>query len=183
MPKLHQLFWSFFKIGTFTIGGGYAMIPLMEREIVDRRQWMDRESFMDIMSVSQAMPGIFAVNMATNVGYRMRGHRGVVVSIIGNIAMPILIILGFATCFRFLKDNPAFEAVFKGIRPAVVALIAAPVFNMAKTAKISWRNCWIPLAAMLLIYLLGLSPVWIILSAIIGGALYSKYLEKKEVQP
>lgn len=158
------------------------MIPLMEREIVDRRQWMDRESFMDIMAVSQAMPGIFAVNMATNVGYRMRGHRGVVVSIIGNIAMPIFIILGFATCFRFLKDNPAFEAIFKGIRPAVVALIAAPVFNMAKTAKISWRNCWIPLAAMLLIYLLGLSPVWIILSAIIGGVLYSKYLEKKEVQ-
>ncbi len=182
MPKLHELFWSFFKIGTFTIGGGYAMIPLMEREIVDRRQWMDRESFMDIMAVSQAMPGIFAVNMATNVGYRMRGHRGVVVSIIGNIAMPIFIILGFATCFRFLKDNPAFEAIFKGIRPAVVALIAAPVFNMAKTAKISWRNCWIPLAAMLLIYLLGLSPVWIILSAIIGGVLYSKYLEKKEVQ-
>lgn len=182
MPKLHELFWSFFKIGTFTIGGGYAMIPLMEREIVDRRQWMDRESFMDIMAVSQAMPGIFAVNMATNVGYRMRGHRGVVVSIIGNIAMPIFIILGFATCFRFLKDNPAFEAIFKGIRPAVVALIAAPVFNMAKTAKISWRNCWIPLAAMLLIYLIGLSPVWIILSAIIGGVLYSKYLEKKEVQ-
>ncbi len=180
MPKLYELFWSFFKIGTFTIGGGYAMIPLMEREIVDRRKWMDRESFMDIMVVSQALPGIFAVNMATNVGYRLRGYRGVAVSIIGNILVPILIILGFATCFRFLKDNPVFEAVFKGIRPAVVALIAAPVFNMARTAGISWRNCWIPLLACGLIYFAGLSPIWVILATILGGVLYSYKKDRKE---
>lgn len=180
MPKLYELFWSFFKIGTFTIGGGYAMIPLMEKEIVDRRNWMNREEFMDILVVSQAMPGIFAVNMATNVGYKLRGHKGVWVSIIGNIAIPILIILGFATCFRFLKGNAAFEAIFKGVRPAVVALIAAPVFNMAKTAKISWRNCWIPLSAMLLIYLLGVSPVWIIAATILGGVLYSIWKKRKE---
>ena len=180
MPKLYELFWSFFKIGTFTIGGGYAMIPLMEKEIVDRRKWMNREDFMDILVVSQAMPGIFAVNMATNIGYRLRGHKGVLASIIGNIAIPILIILGFATCFRFLKGNAAFEAIFKGVRPAVVALIAAPVFNMAKTAKISWRNCWIPLSAMLLIYLLGVSPVWIIAVTILGGVLYSIWKKRKE---
>ena len=174
MPKLYELFWSFFKIGTFTIGGGYAMIPLMEKEIVDRRKWIDREEFMDIMVVSQAMPGIFAVNMATNIGYRLRGHKGVLASIIGNIAIPILIILGFATCFRFLKGNAAFEAIFKGVRPAVVAL------NMAKTAKISWRNCWIPLSAMLLIYLLGVSPVWIIAVTILGGVLYSIWKKRKE---
>ena len=151
------------------------MIPLMEKEIVDRRQWIDREAFMDILAVSQAMPGIFAVNMATNVGYRLRGFKGSLAAIIGNIAIPILIIIAIATFFQSLKDNATFEAIFKGIRPAVVALIAAPVFNMAKTARISWRNCWIPIVAAGLIYLLGISPIWIILVTILGGILYGRW--------
>lgn len=157
------------------------MIPLMEKEIVDRRHWLDKDEFLDILAVSQSLPGVFAVNMATNVGYRMRGFRGAVFAILGNIAMPIVIILGFATCFRYLQDNPVFEAVFKGIRPAVVALIAAPVFRMAKTAKISWRNFWIPLVAATLIYLLGIPPTWIVLSALAGGFLYGHLKERKEV--
>lgn len=182
MAKHYELFWSFFKIGTFTIGGGYAMIPLMEKELVDRRQWLGREEFMDILAVSQALPGVFAVNMATSVGYRLCGYTGAAASIVGNILMPVLIILGFATCFRFLRDNPIFEAVFKGIRPAVVALIAAPVFNMAKTAKVSWRNFWIPVVAAVLIYLLGVSPMWIVLAAIIGGLVYGRLKNGKEAR-
>ncbi|MCQ2276657.1 MAG: chromate transporter [Bacteroidales bacterium] len=182
MAKHYELFWSFFKIGTSTIGGGYAMIPLMEKELVDRRQWLGREEFMDILAVSQALPGVFAVNMATSVGYRLRGYTGAAASIVGNILMPVLIILGFATCFRFLRDNPIFEAVFKGIRPAVVALIAAPVFNMAKTAKVSWRNFWIPVVAAVLIYLLGVSPMWIVLAAIIGGLVYGRLKNGKEAR-
>lgn len=181
MAKIHELFWSFFKIGAFTIGGGYAMIPLMEKELVDRRQWLSREEFLDILSVSQALPGVFAVNMATSIGYKLRGFRGSVFSILGNILVPILIILGFATCFQFLKDNAIFEAIFKGIRPAVVALIAAPVFNMGKTAKVRWSNCWIPVAAALLIYLLGVSPMWIVGAAILGGYIYGKIKKQKEV--
>lgn len=182
MAKHYELFWSFFKIGAFTIGGGYAMIPLMEKELVDHRQWLGREEFMDILAVSQALPGVFAVNMATSVGYRLRGYTGAAASIVGNILMPVLIILGFATCFRFLRDNPIFEAVFKGIRPAVVALIAAPVFNMAKTAKVSWRNFWIPVVAAVLIYLLGVSPMWIVLAAIVGGLAYGRLKNGKEAR-
>lgn len=182
MAKLHQLFWSFFKIGTFTIGGGYAMIPLMEKELVDRRKWLSKEEFMDLLAVSQALPGVFAVNMATSVGYRLRGAWGSIVSIVGNIFIPILIILGFATSFRYLKDNTLLESIFKGIRPAVVALIAAPVFSMAKTAKVRWSNCWIPLVSMLLIYLLGVSPMWIILAAIVGGLCYGYFQRRKEAQ-
>lgn len=155
------------------------MIPLMEKELVDRRQWLSREEFMDILAVSQALPGVFAVNMATSVGTRLHGGKGAVAAIIGNILMPIIIILGFATCFRFLSDNPWFEAVFKGIRPAVVALIAAPVFNMAKTAKISWRNGWIPVVALILIYLLGVSAMWVVLAAIVGGFCYGKLKQRK----
>ena len=163
MTKLHELFWTFFKIGAFTIGGGYAMIPLMEQEIVDKRKWLNKEEFMDTMSLAQSMPGVFAVNMATNIGFRTRGFVGAFTAIMGNVLMPILLILVLAIFFRQFSDNPIVESIFKGIRPAVVALIAAPVFNMAKTAKISWSNFWIPVVATLLIWLLGVSPVIIIL--------------------
>ena len=179
MATCAELFVSFFKIGTFTIGGGYAMIPLMEKELVDRRQWISREEFLDMMALSQAMPGIFAGNMATSLGYKLRGVRGALAAIAGNILVPIGIILLLAIFFHHFQDNRIVEAVFKGIRPAVVALIAAPVFKMAKTAKLSWHNCWIPIAAALLIWLLGISPVWIILAAAAGGFIYGKIKERR----
>lgn len=182
MRTLVELFVSFFKIGAFTIGGGYAMIPLMERELVDRRAWLDRETFLDVMAVSQALPGIFAVNMATQVGYRKRKVAGSVAAVLGNVLVPVLIILALAILFRHAHGNAVVEAVFKGVRPAVVALIAAPVFNMAKTAKVSWRNCWIPVAAALLIYLLGVSPTWVVLAAIAGGFLYGHLHQRKEAR-
>ena len=148
------------------------MIPLMERELVDRRGWISRDEFLDMMSLSQAMPGVFAVNMATSIGYRMGGMRGVVAAIAGNIMMPIALILLLAMFFHHFRDNAVVEHIFMGLRPAVVALIAAPVFRMAAAAKVSWRNCWIPVVAALLVWLLGVSPVWVILAAIAGGAAY-----------
>lgn len=180
MVQLHEIFWSFLKIGTFTIGGGYAMIPLMEKELVKRRKWLSDEEFLDTLTISQALPGVFAVNMATSIGGRLRGTAGAASAIVGNILMPVLIILGFAMGFAFLRGNALLEAIFKGIRPAAVALIAAPVFTMAKTAKVSWRNCWIPIAAALLIFLLGISPAWIIMATIFGGLLYGIYNKRKE---
>ena len=178
LAKLIQLFWSFFKIGTFTIGGGYAMIPLMEKELVVRHQWITKADFLDILSLSQAMPGVFAVNMATNIGYRLRGIRGAIISVIGNILMPILMILALAMFFHYFSDNQIVESIFKGIRPAVVALIAAPVFTMMRTAGISWRNFWIPVVAALLIWIWGVSPVLVILVAAGAGFVYGKWMKK-----
>ena len=174
-----KLFWSFFKIGTFTIGGGYAMIPMMEEELVNNRQWLSQEEFLDLLSISQAMPGVFAVNMATSVGHRILGKRGAVISIIGNIAVPICIILLLAIFFRHFRGNATMEKIFWGIRPTVVALIAAPVFRMAKTAGINWKNCWIPIVATLLIWLVGVSPIWIILATIIGGTLWGMHIRSE----
>ncbi|MCF0206243.1 MAG: chromate transporter [Bacteroidales bacterium] len=179
MTKHYQLFWSFFKIGSFTIGGGYAMIPLMEKEIVDERHWLEKEDFIDIMSLSQAMPGVFAVNMATNVGYRLKGVGGAVSAVLGNIIVPILLILALAMFFRQFSENEIVESIFMGIRPAVVALICAPVFKMAKTAKISWGNFWIPILAALLIWCFGVSPVLIILAAGLCGFLYGRLKSRK----
>jgi len=159
------------------------MIPLMEKELVDRHGWITSEEFMEIITLSQTMPGIFAANMATHIGWKLRGVPGAVISVLGNILVPILIILALAAGLHYMQGNLIVEAIFKGVRPVVVALIAAPVFRMAKTAHISRYNFWIPVIAALLIWLLGVSPIWVILVAGIGGFVYGKYLEKKEVQP
>lgn len=168
------LFSSFLKIGMFTIGGGYAMIPLMEEELVDRRKWLTREEFLDQLALSQSMPGVLAVNMATGVGYRLRGWRGAVSAIAGNIAVPIALILLLAMLFREFGGNVWVERFFMGVRPAVVALIAAPVFRLASSAGITWRTCWIPILAALLIWLFDVSPIFVILVAALGGFLWGK---------
>ena len=173
MVKYCDIFWSFFKVGSFTIGGGYAMIPLMQRELVVRHRWMDETEFLDLVALSQAMPGVFAVNMATVVGQRLRGLRGSAVAILGNILMPILFILLLAIFFRAFRDNVVVERIFLGLRPAVVALIAAPVFTLARSAKVTWRNVWIPILSALLILLFGVNPVVVILAAALAGYLYS----------
>ncbi len=167
-----ELFLSFWKIGAFTIGGGYVMIPIMEQELVDRRGWLTREEFLDYMSLSQAMPGVFAVNMATCVGRRLGGMKGVLCAVLGNILMPIALILLLAMFFHLFRDNVVVDRIFMGLRPAVVALIAAPVFRLAKSAKLSWSSCWIPIVAALLIWLFDVSPIWIVLAAIGGGMLW-----------
>jgi chromate transporter len=179
MVKYCELFYSFLKIGTFTVGGGYAMIPLMEEELVDKRQWMSREEFLDQLALSQSMPGVLAVNMATGLGYRLRGMRGAVSAIAGNIVMPIVFILVLALLFREFRDNIYVERFFMGVRPAVVALIAAPVFRLGQSAKIGWKDCWIPIVAALLIWLFDVSPILIILAAVALGFAYGRIVNKK----
>ncbi|MBO4482122.1 MAG: chromate transporter [Bacteroidales bacterium] len=176
MVKYCELFYSFLKIGTFTIGGGYAMIPLMEQELVDRRQWMSREEFLNQLALSQSMPGVLAVNMATGLGYRLRGIRGAISAIAGNIVMPIVFILILAMLFRHFRDNVYVERFFMGVRPAVVALIAAPVFRLAKSANITFATCWIPILSALLIWLFDVSPILIILAAALLGFAYGRFI-------
>lgn len=175
-----QLFASFCKIGAFTIGGGYAMIPLMEQELVDKLRCMSREEFLDLLSVVQALPGVFAVNMASSVGYSMRGIKGSVAAIIGTIIVPIAAIILLAMFFRHFRDNEIVERIFKGVRPVVVALIAAPVVRLAATAQVSWRNVWMPITAALLIWLLGVSPIWIVAATLLLGVVtWIAFVRKK----
>lgn len=168
------VFGTFFKIGLFTIGGGYAMVPLIEEEIVNKKQWIAREDFIDLMAVAQSVPGVFAVNFSIFIGYKLRKFPGALAMALGTILPSFLIILGIALFFQEFKQYEAVENIFKGIRPAVVALIAAPTFSMAKSAKINKYNVWIPVASALLIWLFGVSPVYIIALAGIGGFVYGK---------
>lgn len=175
-----RLFWIFAKIGAFTLGGGFAMVPLMEREIVANHHWLTKEEFMDILILSQTSPGIFAVNMASHIGYKIYGKRGGLVGAAG-VALPaILCILLIAMCFRQFKDIVYVEKFFMGLRPAVVALIVSPVFSMAKSAKLTLNTLWIPIVAAVLISFLGVSPVYIILAAGVGGFLYGRFMGGKE---
>jgi chromate transporter len=172
MNIYREVFCTFFKIGAFTIGGGYAMVPLIEREVVTKRGWIKEEEFIDLLAVAQASPGVLAVNISIFIGYRLRGIRGSIVTALGTILPSFLIILAIALFFQQFQHNPIVERIFKGIRPAVVALIAAPTFTMARSARISWHNVWIPVVSALLIWLLGFSPIWIIIAAGVGGYLY-----------
>ena len=161
-----ESFGIFFKIGAFTIGGGYAMVPLIENEIVTKRKWIAQEDFVDLLAISQSAPGILAVNISIFIGYK--------ITALGTILPSVIIILAIALFFHNFKDNVIVERIFKGIRPAVVALIAVPTFSMAKSARINRYTIWIPIVSALLIWLLGFSPIWIIIAAGVGGFLWGK---------
>lgn len=172
------MFFTFFKIGLFTLGGGYAMIPLIEEEVVNRHKWMTREELLDVIAIAQSCPGVFAINVSTFVGYRLRKTRGAVTTALGTALPSFIIILLIAMFFRRFQENPYVAAIFRGIRPAVVALIAVPTFNMARSARIGLSNCWIPVAGALAIWALGVSPIFIIIIAGLGGWLYGRVTGK-----
>ena len=167
-------FRTFFKIGMFTLGGGYAMIPIIEAEVVDKYKWISREEFIDIVAVAQSCPGVLAINMSTFIGYKLRKTRGAIVTCLGACLPSFLIILLIAMFFHQFMDIPWIAAMFRGIRPAVVALIAVPTFILARRTGINWRNAWIPIVSALLIWLCGVNPIWIIIAAGIGGWLYGR---------
>ena len=174
-----ELFTTFFKIGLFTFGGGYAMIPLIQKEVVDRHAWMSAEELLDVIAIAQSCPGVFAINVSTFVGYRTAGIRGALCSIIGTSLPSFIIILLLAMFFNTFSENRVVAALFRGVRPAVVALIAVPTFNMAKSARVGWTSCWIPIVSALLIWALGVSPIVIIVAAGVGGYAYGRIKDKK----
>ena len=177
---LKTLFYTFFRIGLFTLGGGYAMIPLIEAEVVDKRRWIDKTLFMDLIAVAQSCPGVFAINLSIFIGYRLRGVKGAALATLGTALPSLLIILAVAMFFQNFQNVPWVAATFAGIRPAVVALIAIPTWNMARRAGINLMNCWIPIGSAMLIWLLGVNPIYIILAAGVGGYLYGQFLKPSE---
>ena len=177
---LKTLFYTFFRIGLFTLGGGYAMIPLIEAEVVDKRKWIDKTLFMDLIAVAQSCPGVFAINLSIFIGYRLRGVKGAALATLGTALPSLFIILAVAMFFQNFQNVPWVAATFAGIRPAVVALIAIPTWNMARRAGINLMNCWIPIGSAMLIWLLGVNPIYIILAAGVGGYLYGQFLKPSE---
>ena len=184
-----QLFTTFFKIGAFTFGGGWAMISLIEREIVDKYHWIKREDFLDLIAVAQSLPGIIAVNIAATVGDKVKGNKGSIIAALGTILPSFIIILAIDIFLTpdFIKNNRVISSIFMGIRPAVVALIVAPVLTSAKAAGITLKTVWIPLVVALMISIdVGFvsNPILYILLGGLGGFLFwwipTRKLNKKK---
>ena len=175
MPtSLLKLFSTFFKIGLFTFGGGYAMIPLIEREVVQRYRWVSDTEFVDLLAIAQSAPGVFAVNISVFIGNKLRGMRGALSAAVGCVLPSVVIILLIALFFSRFRHIEVVNNIFMGIRPVVVALIAVPVFNVARSAGIGWSTLWIPVLSALLIVAFGVSPIYIILIAGIAGFVFGK---------
>src|SRR5574344_879817 len=165
--RAENIYWesfkTFFKIGLFTIGGGYAMIPLIEAEVIDKKKWIGKDEFMDLLAIAQSTPGIFAINISIFVGYKLKRVKGAIFTAFGTALPSFIIILLIAMFFHQFQDNKT-----------VAALIAVPTFNMAKKAKLGLKTAWIPAACALLIWLVGISPILIILIAGICGYFFGK---------
>lgn len=178
-----KLFLSFFKIGAFTFGGGWAMISLIEREIVDKYRWIDKGEFLDLIAVSQSLPGVMAVNVAVAVGDKLRGIRGAVAASIGCVLPSFMLILLIAIFLTpdMIKNNPTLSSIFMGIRPAVVALIIAPVISSAKASGIGWKTAIIPIGVALLIYsklpVISNPILYIVLGGFFGWLWYSRHVK------
>ncbi len=182
MREYWNIFITFAKIGAFTIGGGYAMIPLIQKEVVDKKKWISSSDFIDMIAIAQSAPGILAVNISILVGYKLKKNSGSVVASIGATLPSFLMILLIAMFFRQFQHIEWIQKMFMAIRPAVVALIAVPVFTTAKSVGINLKTIVIPIAAALLIWLWGVSPVYIIIAAGLGGLAYGHFSREKSTK-
>ena len=172
------LFLTFAKIGMFTIGGGYAMIPLIEREIVNKK-WMTKNDFMEMFALTQSLPGVFAVNISIFVGYKLHKVKGSLVCALATILPSFVIMMLIAMFFARFQDNQTMIRIFNGIRPAVVALIVFPCISAVRALKLKYWQLVLPAIATLLIWQCGLSPVYIVLAGIAGGLIYTLWLKDK----
>ena len=177
--SLWRIFAVFAKVGAFTIGGGYAMIPVIQDEM-SRRGWISEEELPDIVALSQSAPGVMAVNISIFAGYRLRGIRGSIAATLGSITPSFLIILAIAMAFTAFRDNPWVERAFMGIlRPAVIALIAVPMIRMAKKSCKAWWAWLVAIAALVLVAFLNFSPIYILLVVMVIGFSLTYYKEKR----
>lgn len=175
--KFFQLLWSFLKIGAFTFGGGYAMIPLIEREVVERRKWIAEDEFPELLSLAQTAPGPISLNASAFVGYKVGGWRGALAAVAGVVVPSFVVILVIAVWFADLRFNRWVDAAFTGMRPAVVALMAAPLIRMAKGME--WWKIAIAIAAALIVWRLGVSPIYFMIAGA-GAGIILTYRDRKE---
>lgn len=171
MNILLALFWSFFKIGLFTFGGGYAMIPIIEREIIDKRGWIEKKDFLELLTLAQSAPGPIALNSSVFVGYKIHGYSGALAAILGVIIPSFVIIIIVATFFADIRTNPVVDAAFKGMRPVVVALIIAPIAGLVKGMK--WWMLALAAVIAVVVWYFGFSPIYLLLASAAIGIVYT----------
>lgn len=185
MRLYFDLLTTFLKIGSFTLGGGYAMLALVEQAVVRQKKWIDEDEFWKMITIVQSLPGVFAVNTALYVGYRIAGKTGAAVSFLGAVLPSLIIIGAISTCFQEFRENETVMKIFAGIRPCVVALILAPSVKMFIKSKLSWKFLPIPILVAAAVVFLKMSPVYIIMATIIFTIAWEywkfKDIDKKKI--
>ena len=164
---LFRLFITFFKIGLFTFGGGYAMIPLIQREVIKKKGWIDEKDFLDMLVLAQSTPGPIAVNTAVFVGYKTAGTMGAIAATLGTVLPSFIVILLLALFFVEVRENRYVDAAFRAMRPAVVALIVAPLMGLVKGMK--WYLMGISAAVAVAVWYFGVSPIYFIAAGVVVG--------------
>lgn len=172
---LAQLFLSFAKIGVMTFGGGLAMLPMLERELVEDRKWVTNEEILDYYAVGQCTPGIIAVNTATFVGYKKAKVIGAIIATLGMVFPSLVIITVIAAVLSNFADIPAVQHAFSGIRIAVCALIASAVIKLAKSNVKNFIQIIIAVVAFIVIAVFGASPVVVVVGAAVAGLLLGRF--------
>lgn len=176
---LLKMFLTFLKIGAFTFGGGFAMIPIIQEEVVNKNKWIKDEDFVDTISVAQSSPGPIAVNASIFVGYKIKGFLGALVSTIGTVLPSFITILIIARFFSYFRDNIIFEKVFMGIRPAVVALIFSALYRLVYKSYLGYIALGFAFLAALILIFFKISPIYMVLLGIIVSVIYNKNLKSK----
>lgn len=174
------MFLTFLKIGAFTFGGGFAMIPIIQNEVVDRRGWIKEEEFIDTISIAQSSPGPIAVNSSIFVGYKIDGLKGALICTFGTVLPSFLIILLIAVFFTQFQNSPIFEKIFMGIRPVVVALIFSAVYKLIKNARLGYPDLAISAVAALAIVLFDITAIYVIVVGVLARVAYNKIRKKDE---
>jgi len=169
MKKIWILFWTFFKIGSFTFGGGFAMIPLIEREIVDKKKWISQGDMIDILTISQSFPGAVAVNSAIFIGRRIGGYTGALSALLGVTLPSFLIIIVVARIFTYVSNIDVVKAALKGISSAVIALLIVAALRVGKASIKDKISPLITIIALLLLLVIGIHPIYVIILGILLG--------------
>lgn len=179
MGRYFELFRSFFKIGIFTFGGGYAMIPIIEREIITRRGWIGEKEFYDLLTLAQSAPGPISLNTAVFVGYKMYGYRGALSALLGVVLPSFVILLFVAMFFSQIRQNPIVDAAFRGMQPIVVAIMLAPVLGF--TRGMHWSMMSVAAALALVVWYFELSPIYFLIVGGVAGLAWAA-IRGKEVE-
>ena len=180
IKNLFNLYFSFAKIGTFTIGGGLAMMPMMQSELIEKRKWITDEELIDYYAVGQSTPGIVAVNVATFVGYKQMGIVGGIFATLGMVTPSLVIIMVLASLINSINDFPIIQKALKGINVAVAALLTSTIINFMKKTIKKFTNAIFMMISFLLVFVFKLPSFWIILFALLIGVVLT-YKEKKKV--
>lgn len=168
-----KIFLTYFKIGVLTFGSGYTMLPLLERELIEKQQWIDNDTLYDYFALAQSVPGIVAVNTATFLGYRLKGFQGAVAAALGMILPSLILITVIAAFFRNLAEYEVIQKIFRGLNIAITALLIKTLWNMGRRSIKDLVTAGIFLCALLINILWGVNPIYFIITGAILGLLFA----------